>query len=75
MRSRANRDDMPVADPTAYWRRRFGILGVAIAVSAVLALRFGSAHPAPSAVVSAAARSGVTASSSAAAREAAAPFC
>lgn len=44
------------------------VLGAAIALSAVLASRFGGAHPAPSAVVQVAG-SGVTAAPSAAARE------
>jgi hypothetical protein len=47
MRFNANRDERRLADPAAYWRRRFFILGGGIAVVAVLTWQFTPAQPAP----------------------------
>lgn len=57
MRLNASRDSHGPADPSAYWRRRFFILGGGLAVLALLAWLFSSSGPAPSAAKSAAARS------------------
>lgn len=60
MRFSANRDPGGPADPSAYWRRRFFILGGGLAVLAVLAWQFSGSGPDPSAA-SAAARSSMAA--------------
>jgi hypothetical protein len=54
MRLGANRDDDRPADPAAYWRRRFLILAVGLAVLGVLAWMFTRARPVLSAAASAA---------------------
>src|SRR5215469_9789024 len=53
MRLGANRDDDRPADPAAYWRRRFLILAVGLAVLGVLAWMFTRARPVLSAAASA----------------------
>lgn len=59
MRFSANRDPGGPADPSAYWRRRFFILGGGLALLAVVAWQFSGSGPDPSA--SAAARSSMAA--------------